>query len=322
MAVGFIRKLVRRITGRSEVNVSRQLVAETSNSALKSVTDRFYDIFCKTAELRNHIQNHYQRSLQNYKQGRISATDLKAEVAKVEKLAKEAHDEAEVLYLQIEKLKASPLDHSIDPETLQALSLDAAQARYYTQQAYASAQKARANFSTETSEAMSTLFEKTATHTRNACESSGRVAAKYSSLMGGALLISNNQENRYASASEAVLEGVVTVMDYTLAGAATVECVATLGVGCAVDAGLEYGMDKAIEVGAPVVVPVANQVIEWGSQKIETVASGVNVVVDEAGKQLQKRVGTRLNEAFQVPKEAVEAAANRTPWDSWPKLSP
>lgn len=322
MAIGFVRKLVRRITGRSEVNVNRQLVAQTSNSVLKSVTDRFYSIFCKAAELRNHIQNHYKKSLQNYKQGRISATDLKAEVAKVERLAKEAHDEAEVLYLQIEKLKTSPLDHSIDPETLQTLSLDAAQAHYYAKQAYESAQKARAGFSIEKIESMDSLFEPTKDHTHNALVSVGRVSAKYSTVMGGAFLVNTDQENRYTSASEVVLNGALNIVDYSLAGTAAVECVATVGLGCATDAALEYGMDKTVEIAAPVVMPVANRVIEWGSQKMETMATGVNAVADEAGKQFQKKVGVRLNEALQMPEKAVEATANRAPWGSWPSFSP
>ncbi|MBX7157428.1 MAG: hypothetical protein K1X66_03475 [Verrucomicrobiae bacterium] len=122
---------------------------------------------------------------------------------------------------------------------------------------------------------------------------------------------------------EVVTDGVLDAIDYGLETADAVECVSTFGVSCVVDAGLEYALDKAIEVSAPVVEPVVGQVIEWGGQGVATVAAGAGAVADEAGKQLNKRVGTKLEAAFRVPEKATQEIGNRATGGSWwPSFSP
>ncbi|MEZ5404607.1 MAG: hypothetical protein R3F23_00120 [Verrucomicrobiia bacterium] len=121
---------------------------------------------------------------------------------------------------------------------------------------------------------------------------------------------------------EVVTDGVLDAIDYGLETADAVECLSTLGVSCAVDAGLEYALDKAIEVAAPVVEPIASEVMDRGGQGMATVVGGASALVNKASKQLNEKVGTKLEAAFQVPQKAAYNVAERATGGLWPSFSP
>jgi hypothetical protein len=323
MAVNVVRKIFRRAIGRGGISgLESSLV-----SAIRRSTERLTENFGKVLnEVERTLGKNLDRthSWKTTDEARIilrPRDEFIKDVQAIETATRGNLADARMLEEHFRDL-VSKAELSKDSDAISEarnLLVEASQVRHHAGQAHDAAKNALAIAKQDQQSQVLSVIVLGQAKDHIAKAHSLMVNVSKASTVGGAALagVAYQQNNRSTATAEAVKEGVFTAIDYTLSATAAAECVLTLGVGCATDVALEYGMDKAVKVGAPVVVPVVSQVMDWGSRKIETAAAGVKAVAGEAGDQLNQRVGTKLDAAFRVPENAARQAVQQASGGSW-----
>lgn len=329
MAVGVVRKIFRRAVGRGALSGLEGPLVSAIRISTKRLTENFGKVLNEIEATlgKNLDRTHSWKTTDEARIILRPRDEFIKDVRAIETATRDNLAEARMLEEHFRDL-VSKAELSKDVDAISEarnLFVEASQARHHASQAHDAAKNALTIAKQDQqSQVLSVIMLGQAKDHIKKAHSIMTNISKGSTVGGAALAgVAYQYNNESTATAQAVKEGVFTAIDYTLSTTATAECVLTLGVGCATDAALEYSMNKTVEIGAPVVVPIASKVIDWGSQKMEPVATGVNAVVDEAGKQLHQKVGTKLEAAFRVPENVARQAAQQATGGSWwPSLAP
>ncbi|MBX7157429.1 MAG: hypothetical protein K1X66_03480 [Verrucomicrobiae bacterium] len=319
MAFGLARRIWRRLFRGSVEEVPPQALPPVSSATnwISKAMNSFQSSIRKFSKDLQNVETRLAFLAKN--SGPVELVELAAATDNVLKRAKTIEERAKT-FLKVNEQMGTEMQKL----EAQNLILEATKLRHYAEETQKAAQRAIDNQGCSTAE-MTAAYDSALTdikrYTNLSKEASKTFqrATNHRVWMGSASVAFTYPEDNRTETTKAVQNGLLTALDYNLKAGEAVECAVTVGLMCAVDAGLGYAFNKAVDVSAPVV----EKAIDLATPVVQTAGSTVNTVADEAGKQFNEKVGTKLEAAFRVPEKATQEIGNRATGGSWwPSFSP